>query len=155
MGAHGITLAEEGHFVTLFAPDAWSSAASSEVFSMENWSHATIIVSKGAGSAVTIILENCTAFAGTGAATMAFDYYTETTAAGDTLSARTAATTAGVALDTDTGTLLIIEIDDDELPDGSPYVRIKHDAAGAIDFGAMAVLTGGRIQQSEGLTAIA
>ena len=147
MGANGIVLAEEGHFVTLIAANDQGAATSSEVFSMENWSHATILCVKGGGSAVTVTLENCTAFSGAGHATMDFSYYAENTASGDTLGARTAATTAGVALSTNTGTMLIIEVDADELPDGSPFLRVKHDTVANSDISITAILSGGRYQQ--------
>ncbi|KKL05912.1 hypothetical protein LCGC14_2601270, partial [marine sediment metagenome] len=77
------------------------------------------------------------------------------TASGDTLSARTAATTAGVALSTNTGTMLIIEVDADELPDGSPFLRVKHDTVTNSDISITAILSGGRYQQGITSTVIA
>ena len=150
----GVTLAEVGHFVQLFAAADQTSAASSEVFSMRDYSHCTILINKGAGSACTIQLENCTSFAGASPATMAFGYYLEGTAAGDTLAALVVATTAGIAIDADTGTMLVIEVNDDELPDGSPYLRIKHDANTASLWSATAILTGNRFGQAQTRTEI-
>jgi len=152
---NGITLSEEGHFVTLFDSDDQGAAGSSEVLSMKNWAHCTILISKGAGSASTIVVKNATSFAGAGAATMPFAYYKENATDGDTLSARANATTAGTALSSSAGTILAIEIDADELPDGSPYLYITHNTTTASEFSAMAILTGGRFQKSESDTAIA
>ena len=150
----GTTLAESGHFVQLFAAADQTTAASSEVFSMRDWAHCSILINKGAGSACTIQVENCTSFAGAGAATMTFGYYLEGTAAGDTLAARVEATTGGVAIDADTNTMLIIEVDAEALPDGSPYLRIKHTANTASLWSANAILTGGRYQRDSTATAI-
>lgn len=152
---HGITFCEEGHFVSLFDPADQSTAASSEVFSMENWAHATIIVQKGAGSACTIQVEECDDFTPTTAATKIFDYAEETTADGDTLTALAEATTAGIAISANTTTLLIIEIDAEKLTDGYPCLRIKHSAATSSHFSVIAILSGGRFQQSQTDTVIA
>ena len=148
MGAHGYTLAEEGHFVQLFAAADQISAASSEVFSMRNYAHCTILINKGAGSVCTITVENCTSFAGAGWATMPFAYYLEGTASGDTLAARVEGGTAGVAIPVGTNTMVVIEIDDSELPDGSPYLRIKHTANTASIWSANAILSGNRFAQA-------
>lgn len=150
----GTTLAESGHFVQLFAAADQTTAASSEVFSMRGYAHCTILVNKGAGSSCTITVENCTSFAGAGAATMTFGYYLEGTAAGDTLAARVEATTAGVAIDADTNTMLVIEVDAEGLPDQSPYLRIKHTANSASIWSANAILTGGRYISGETLSQI-
>ncbi len=144
----GITLSELGHFVQLFASASQTTAATSEVFSMRNYAHCTILINKGSGSASTITVENCTSFAGAGAATMAFAYYLEGTASGDTLAARVEGGTAGVAIPTGTNTMLIIEIDDSELPDGSPYLLIKHTTNTTSNWSANAILTGNRFAQA-------
>ena len=147
MGRSGFNVAEQCHVVSMLSPVDITGATSSEVISMENWGHATLICMKGVGSACTIQLEECTAFAGTGAATRIFKYAYERTAAGDTLTALATATTAGIATTTSSGELLVIEVDADELSDGYPYLRIKCSATGA-NLGAwLAVLSGGRFQK--------
>ena len=154
--ARGFNVAEQGHVVSLFSPVSHSTAASSEVFSMEGWAHCTIILHKGVGSASTIVLEECSAFAGTGHRTFTpYKYAQEATASGDTLDAAMAAgTTAGVAIPTGTNTFLIFEVDADALSDGYQYLRIKHNACSASIWGAVAILTGGRYQEDITATAI-
>ncbi len=156
MGAFGITLCEEAHFVSLFTSADHSTAASSEVLSMENYSHCTILISKGAGSAVTVIPQECDGFAAANFATFAgYSYAYEGIGVGtDVLSALAAGTTAGVALDSDTDTLLVFEIDATSLSDGYGFLRIAHDAAGASQFSAMAVLSGPRFGKDVTQTAI-
>jgi len=155
MGAHGITLCEEGHFVTLIAPQSQSAALTSEVFSMENYSHATIIVQGGAGSSTTITVSECDDFTPTTAATKTFSYAQETTADGDTATALAAATTAGVALGTATGIFTIIEIDDTELTDGYPCIQINLSDPGTSKLvSAFAILTGPRFGEDITQTAI-
>lgn len=126
MGRQGKTLVEEGHIVQMLAPVDITVATSSKVIFMGDWSHVTFICLKGAGDDnATIRVEECTGFGGTAASTIVFDYAQCLTAGCDVLSALTAATTAGVAIGTSTGTTLAIEIDADELTDGYAYLRLK------------------------------
>ena len=157
MGVGGMTLVEQGHFVTLFNPESVSAAATSDVFSMENWGHVTIIVQGGAGSAATIVVEECDNFTPSNVTTMGYQYAKEATAAGDVLDAALAAAgTGGTGIGTATGTLLIIEIDADELTDGYPCLRIRHSDPGTSKLiSAVAVLTGGRYQKDITATVIA
>jgi len=148
MGKSGFNLCQEGHYVSLFDPADHTTAASSEVFSMRGWSHVSIIVHVGVGSACTIELEECTSFAASTVATFVpYWYAAEGTADGDTLSNLAAGTTAGVAIDADTTTVLIFEVDAEALSDGYQYIRITHTANTASIFGAIAILSGGRFQE--------
>lgn len=150
-----MVLCEKGHFVSLFDSADHTTAASSEVFSMEDYRHATVVIQKGAGSAVTITLEECSSFAGASAATFTGYYYAEeTTADGDTLTALAAGTTAGVAISANTTTMLVFEFDSAVLTSGYPYVRIKHTAAGTSQFAAVCILTEPRYGTDTTKTAI-
>ena len=156
MGAHGITLAEEGHVVTLIAPVNATTALTSEIFSMENYAHATIIVYGGAGSSVTITISECDDFTPSSAATITYAYTQETTAAGDTqVAALAEAGTAGVALGIATGVYTIIEIDGEQMTDGMPCLQlnITDPGAGKVVC-ATAILTGGRYMKDITPTAI-
>lgn len=150
----GFNIAEQGHVVQMVAP-VDLSGTTSEVLSMENWSHVSFICMKGAGSAATVRLEECTAFAGTGHQTRTFQYMIEEVAAGDTpAAALQAATTAGIALSTATGIFMIIEVDAAELTDGYQFLRlIAADPGGSLG-GWVAVLSGGRYQKDLTATAI-
>lgn len=155
--AKGFVIAEQGHVVQLIAPVSASAALTSEVFSMENAAHATIIVHGGAGSALTVTVSECDDFTPTTAATKTFMYAIEATAAGDVLDAALqAAATTGVSIGTATGTHLVIEIDDDELSDGYPCVQINCSDPGTSKVvSAIAILSGGRYQEDITRTAIA
>ena len=155
MGVGGMTLVEQGHFVSLFTPESKSAAGSSEIFSLENWGHATIIVQGGAGSASTIVVEECDNFTPSNVTTFAYNYAKEATAGGDVLDAALAAAgTAGISIGTATDTILVIEIDGDELTDGYPCIRIRHSDPGTSKLiSAIAVLTGGRYQKDITATA--
>ncbi|KKN00565.1 hypothetical protein LCGC14_1136520 [marine sediment metagenome] len=151
----GFTIAEQGHVVQLIAPQSASTALTSEVFSMENWGHATIIVHGGAGSSLTVTVSEADNFTPSNQATIVFNYAQEATAAGDTLTALAAATTAGIAIGTATGTYLVIEIDGDELNDGFPNLIINlSDPGTAKIVSAIAILSGGRYQKDITATAI-
>ena len=148
----------EGHFVLGVAPvDIDAGAQTSDAFSMENWSHATIIIALGVtGAASTVTVKENTAADGTGATAIAFNYYGEATAAGDTLGARTSASASGFATATTDGIFYVIELSAEELSDGYPWVTVHMSDPGAATFASInVVLSGGRYQEVEGATAFA
>ena len=149
-------VAEQGHVVQLLAPQSQTAALTSDVFSMENWAHATIIVLGGAGSACTVTVSECDNFTPDNAATKIFNYAQEATAAGDVLDAAlAAATTAGISIGTATGTILVIEIDNDELSDGYPCVQINVSDPGTSKMiSAFAILSGARYAEDITATVI-
>lgn len=154
----GIIIAEQCHVVNITPPiDINGAGAASDVFCMENFAHATIIVQLGVtGAATTITVEECDDFTPTTHTEIAFSYYAETTAAGDTLGARTAATTAGITGSTNDGVFYVIEIDAAELTDGYPYLRVSaSDPSAATLYSAVAILSGSRYGGDQNATAIA
>ena len=93
--------------------------------------------------------------AGAATTAIAFDYYAETTDAGDTLGARTAATVAGFATSTNDNVTYVIEIDATQLTQGYPYLVLKMTDPGAATLAsAVAVLSGNRYAQAVTPTAI-
>jgi len=153
----GFVVAEQGHVVQLIAPVSISAAATSDVFSMENWAHATIIVLAGAGSATTVTVSECDNFTPSNAATKTFQYAVEATAAGDVLDAalQTGAT-SGVSTGTASGSIMVIEIDNDELSDGYPCVQINLSDPGTSKVvSAVAILSGARYAEDITATVIA
>jgi len=144
--SNGINIAEQCHVINALGPiDVGGVAKVSDYFSLRNHAHASIIVITGVvGNAPTITLYEATT-AGPGAETaIAFAYYLESTAAGDTLATRTAATNAGISMGAANGTTLVIEIDASVLTDTYDYLAIKTSAAAACLIGAVAILSGSR-----------
>lgn len=153
----GFNIAEEGHVVMLFSPLAATATAvgSSEIFSMKNWGHATIIMHGGEGSATCAIKAyECSAFTGSDRSALTFRYAQEATSNGDTLDAALAwASTATMG----TGNVfVVIEIDGDELSENRQYVAVERGAtAVGRNITALAILSGGRYQEDITATAIA
>lgn len=115
------------------------STFASDVINMANYSHMTIIVSQGAwaGGSSTLTVEYCDDNTPTTDTAMAFNYRTAVTGAGatDLMGALTAATSAGITLDT-ANTTTIIELDAAELEAagaGNNRVRVKGTSPGAND----------------------
>ncbi len=150
----GVEIAQEMHIVNALPPVDPAGAGASDWIHMENAAHITFLVMQGVGSVATITINNATGAGGTGTATMAFDYYLETAANGDTLGAKTAATTAGVALNTNDDTMVIIEIDASQLPDGSDWINLATSSVSASILGVTAILSGYRYQGEQNITAI-
>ena len=157
--AQGFSVGEgQGHYVLGVAPvDIDAGAQTSDAFKMTNYSHATIIISLGVtGAASTVTVKENTDASGTGATAIAFSYYGEATAGGDTLGARTSATSSGFATATTDGIFYVIELDATELSDGSEWVTVHLSDPGAATFASIGVvLSGARYAEVEAPTAIA
>jgi len=159
MAAQGFSIGEgQGHLVPGVAPvDIDAGAQTSDAFTMKNYTHASIIIALGVtGAASTVTVMENTAADGTGATAIAFSYYGEAVAAGDTLGARTSATSSGFATATTDGIFYIIELDATELSDGSEWVTVHMSDPGSATFGSIiVVLSGARYAEVEAPTAIA
>jgi len=154
----GFNLAEGGHVVNITPPiDINGTGATSDYFSLENYSHVDIIVQLGVtGAATTITVEESDDLSGSNTTAIAFGYYAETTAAGDTLGALTAATSSGITGSTNDGVFYVISIDADQLTDGYPCLVVKaSDPSAATLYSAVAILSGSRYAQAVTPTAIA
>lgn len=154
----GIALAEVGHIVNILPPVDISAGKTGDVFTMEAHSHATIIIQIGvsAGAFTKILLYECTSFAAAGATAIGFSVYKEETAAGDTLGARTAVTSAGLTPSANDNIMYVIELDAAELSDGYQYVQLSlTSTTQSIIASAVAILTGARYGGEQSATAIA
>lgn len=155
--AKGFTIAEQGHVVNALPPlDIDAGAQTTDAFSMAEYSHASIIIQLGVtGAASTVTVKESTDNAGSGATAIAFDYYAEETAAGDTLSARTAATASGFATSTNDSVMYVIEINAEDLSDGSEWVTVHLSDPGAATFASVvAVLSGSRYAEVQSPTVL-
>ncbi len=153
----GFNVAEQGHVVNIIAPvDINGGVVNSDVFSLGKYARCQILLEFGVtGAAVTFTVEECDDFVPTTTTAIAFSYYAEETASGDTLTTRTAATTAGIAASTNDGIMYVIDIVASELTDGRPNLRlVLSDPAAATLASAQAILSGSRYQQEQTPTAI-
>lgn len=155
----GTNIAEEFHVVNIIPPVSITAAKLSDVFSMKNYSHATIIVTCGATDADAgfITIEECDDFTPTTDTAIDFYYYAEETAAGDTLGARTLAVAAtGIDVSANDNITYVIEIDAAQLSDGYPNLQLKWSIpGGATLVSAVAILSGSRYGGDQSATAIA
>lgn len=157
-----MNIAEQCHVVNLIPPvdiDTGGGLAASEIFSMENYAHATIIVnvSTADADAGNITVEECDDFTPTNDTAIDFYYYAETTALGDTLGARTKAVAAtGIDVSANDNCLYVIELDASELSEGYPCVVVKwSNPGGSTIASAVAILSGSRYAGDQSATAIA
>jgi hypothetical protein len=150
-------LSNSGHVVNALAPVDINGGVNSDVWSMKDWDHASVVISLGVtGAASTVTLQECDNFTPSNSTAIAFDYYSETTAAGDTLSTKSTATTSGFATSTNDGVFYVVEIDSAELSDGYPNLRVCFSNPSASTFASVAVvLSGGRNACEASGTAIA
>lgn len=154
---HGFNVPEQGHVVNIIPPvDINGGAKTSDYFDMGKYSHVDIILTLGVtGAASTVTVEESDDNSGSATTAIAFDYYAETTAAGDTLADRASATSSGFATSTNDNVTYVISIDAAELSDGYPYLVLKMtDPSASTLVSAVAVLSGARYAQENTPTAI-
>jgi len=159
MSAQGFSIGEgQGKMILGVTPkDIDAGAQTSDAWSMADWTHASIIISLGVtGAASTVTVKESTDASGSGATAIGFSYYAEETAGGDTTGARTTVSASGFATSTNDGVYYVIELDATELSDGYPWVTVHLSDPGAATFACVnVVLSGGRYQEVQSLTAIA
>ena len=154
----GTNIAEQFHVVNILSPQDVDTGKSSRVFSLANHAHATIVVTCGSthSDAGNITIEECDDFTPANDTAIGFTYYKEETDAGDTLTAKQTATTAGIDVSANDNTTYVIEIDASELLAGYPNLILKWSDPGGATYGsAVAILSGSRFAGSENATAIA
>lgn len=154
----GINIAEMGHVVNILPPVDITGGVQSDVFSMENYAHATIIVQVGVSAAAftKLIVAECDDFTPTTDTDIAYAVYKEESAAGDTLGPRTAVAAAGLTPSAADNIMYVIEIDADELTDGYPNLRLEiTNGVNSVIASAVAILSGSRYAGAESATAIA
>jgi len=155
--AYNFRIPENCHVVNILPPvDINGSAQTSDYFSLGKYAHADIILTLGVtGAASTVTVEESDDNAGSNTTAIAFQYYKETTAAGDTLSTKQSATTSGFATSTNDNVTYVISIDGSQLTDGYPYLVLKMtDPSAATLASAVAVLSGSRYAEDTTPTAI-
>lgn len=143
----GFVLSEQGKPVAGIAPvDIGGAAKTSDYFSMENYSHASIIVYCGAiTNAATITVEESDDNTGNDTTAIGFSYYQITAGVtGD----RTTVANTGFSTGTTDGSMFVIEIDAAELSDGYPYLVVKTTDAAANLITVVPVLSGARYAQA-------
>lgn len=149
----GFNVAERGHVVPLIFPQDVNTGVTADVFSMRDWSHATIIFMLGstAGAPTKLFIKQCTDKASGGATAIAFHAYSCETTGGaancDVLSARPSTITAatGLTLSGTNNIFYVVELESSELTSGYEWVEVSCTLAAAANFAcAVAILSGGR-----------
>ena len=157
MSAKGFYVAQEGHIVNALPPIDISSGKFSDVWSMKNYQHCTIIVQVGVSAAafLKIIVNACDDFVPTTRTALAYTLFSEETAAGDTLAAKEAVAAAGKTPSANDTIMYVIEIDASELPAGSPNLEVSlTNGVNSVIASVVAILSGARYAEDLSATAI-
>jgi hypothetical protein len=150
----GFVVSEMGHFVNILAPIDITGGKTAQAFSMKKYQHATILVQIGVSAAAftKIIVNQCTDASGSNPVAIPYSIYKQETAGAnnDVLSARTAVTSAGFTPSPNDVIFYVIEIDANELADGSPYVQLSlTNGANSVIASAVAILSGARFANTQ------
>jgi hypothetical protein len=161
-----MTFTEENHIVNILPPvDITGAATSSDVFTLKNYGHATIIVEFGVvndAADATLTLAECDDFTPSNSTNIAFKYRLEDTATGDTLGPLSTAPSTGLRIVSggDIGItdnkFLVIEVDATELSSGYPALELSITNPGnSVLASAQAILSQPRYEDKNDPTAIA
>jgi hypothetical protein len=135
-------VAEQGHVACLHPIDV-GGAAKSIYVDMQDWSHASVIVTSGvAANQATIKCYKSADNAGTGE--HAIDFASYDGGATDVLGTRTTSTAAAGFLQAQANCQAVYEIDANQLDADHPYLGVKTDGAAANIISIVVILSGGR-----------
>lgn len=145
----GLNLSEVAHFVPIIMPQDITGGETGLEFNMALYAHASILIQIGvsASAPTSIVLNEATDAAGTGATAIAFSYYRAvTTPSGDALSTKQTAAAAGItSVNATDGIMYVIEIDASQLSDGSNWVQVViANGVNSVIASGVAILTGAR-----------
>ena len=154
-----LNIAEDGHFVPLLGAQNMNGGGSTDVFSMKDYEHASIVVQIGAntvGGSVRLTVNECDDFTPTNSTPIAFTYYQRKSAAGDVAGDSAVAGVGGVHIGATLNLWTIIELSASELTDAFPNVNVAIEDPGAATYvNAFAILSGSRYSKETTKTAIA
>ncbi len=155
----GINVAEMGHVVNVIPPIDISGGKKGDIFTMENYAHATVIIAIGVSAAAftKILVNECSDLTGSDRTAIAYSIYKEETALGDTLGARTAVALAGLTPSANDTIFYVIELDARELSDDRQFVEIEltNTSPNSVIASVVAILSGSRYGGDLSVTAIA
>ncbi len=120
-------LVEQVFLSTAIAPsvDIYNGDPASDVYNMEKYNRIAFLVLHGTGATgtATFTVESCSSIAGANPEAIGFRY-SEGTAAG-VLTAQQVATASGFTLTAGSDQIFVIEVEDTELVEGKPFVRLQ------------------------------
>lgn len=155
-------LSQEGHIIPILPPQDYDTGVSSDIFSMKDCSHVTIIVTFGTtnSDAGNITVNESDDLSGSNTDAIGFKYAAETTDSGDSLGALTTVAYAdadsGIDVSANDNTTYVIELDAEDLSEGYNNVFISiSDPGGSGYASAIAILTGLRYAGDQNRTQIA
>ena len=158
MAGKGITLSQECKIINALGPvDVGGAAKTTDYWSMEDYAHATIIVTtRVVTNDVLLKIYESDNLSGSTKSFIDFKYAQELTAAGDTLAALAwVGAATGLQTGTNNTTTTVIEIDASQLTDGYPCMALLTDNAGNALIAVTVILSGARYQKDPMATAIA
>lgn len=157
MTAHGFNIAEEGHVILALAPIDITGGKITDVWSMAEADHCTIIVTVGvsAGAFTKIIVQECDDFTPSNNNAIPYALYAEETDAGDTLGAREAVALAGKTPSANNNIHYVIEVDAAELSAGFPNMRVSLTSGATAILASVLVILSGQRYPERGRTQIA
>lgn len=158
----GFVVAEQGHVVNIIPPVDNTGGKISQAFSMRDYQHATIIFQIGVAAAAGVTLKlqcgTATALGGTnvaGATPIGFKLYRQETAGAnfDVLGPGVIVPSTGYVVPAGNSIFYVIELDGQELPQGSPWVQlVTVNGANSVIGSAVAVLSGARFAEVQSPT---
>jgi len=153
-----INIAEQGHPIPIIYPQGSAGATiDSDVFSMKDAQHVTILLEVGVqAGAFDVDLVACDNFTPSTTSAIGFKCYKEETGDGDTLGSKVDVASTGFSTAATSNIFYVIEVDEEELPEGYPNLQLKLSALDNTTYvAAWAILSGLAYQGDQTRTQIA
>ena len=150
-------LSQEAHIVSMIKPQGSAGATiNSDVVSMKDASHATIILTVGAqAGAASFTVAEGDDFTPSNPAAIAYRLAKEEADSGDTLGALAAVANTGSVIAATDNTIYVIEVDSEDLSEGFNHIQLKlADLDSTTYVSAVCILTGLCYQGDETRTQI-
>lgn len=151
-------LSQESHIVPIIFPQGSAAPTiNSDVFSMKDASHATIILTIGVqGGAASFTVVAGSNFTPSAEVAIGYNQAAEVSTGGDTLGALAAVAATGTVTAATNNITYVIEVDVEDMPEGYPNLQLKlADLDNTTYVSAVAILTGLSYQGDETRTQIA
>lgn len=151
----GTNISEQFKVVPVLNPVS-GCGTTTDIWNMENYSHATILIAQGsAGSAFTVTVRCVDDVSSSNSSAISFQYYSETTSGADILAARASAGAAGFTISSTPNQFHVLEVEASELSSGKPYMTVVFGEDVKNLVSCYAILSGSRFANDQSPTALA
>ena len=147
---NNVLLPEMSHIVNVIPPIDITGGVTGDVFSLDGYKRATIVVQVGVSAAAftKILVNECSDLAGSNPVAIPYTLYKQETASGDVLGSSSEVTAAGQTPSANDDIFYVIELDENDFTDGKHFVQLSlTNTSNSVIASAVAILHDPRASQ--------